>query len=476
MNKLNSIGLIVVSLMLVSVLVWGSAAIVMSSDNASDGVASIPRVPLGGDDDEGEDDEGEGDNDHDISTNDGVGLVQYKEDNPGELMASSRYATASRNENPSLSTGTTPANIDTAPILIKASAQAIDAAKIFDSGASYRVLTRYGIATEVVLAGYLPVGAEGATFALKSCDTSAGDYYDSASVENGKLVLASNTLGHVHGPNAQTETVCTVTGSRGDLSEDREFRSYTVSDRTPPSMPEGALSLEESRSNEIAVRISAPGGSPSYLRLGWRKAGGQPSFAVAYGVTDGMVLTITGLESGTEYEVRGYWMTTQAFDLYRVSNSGSPGDLISEGSLDSKWISNLSNGGLGKSATTTLTTTPEPTPDPSPTPVPTQEATPAPTPRPTPEDEDDDTDNDGIDTPETDNDGFDTEANTDHDGVDTPPPTDNDGTDSDGIDTPPETDGIDTPPETDGIDTPPETINEDSDDDDDDNSDDDDSD
>ena len=127
MNKLNSIGLIVVSLMLVSVLVWGSAAIVMSSDNASDSVASIPRVPLGGDDDEGEDDEGEGDNDPDISTNDGVGLVQYKEDNPGELMASSRYATASRNENPSLSTGTTPANIDTAPILIKASAQAIDA-------------------------------------------------------------------------------------------------------------------------------------------------------------------------------------------------------------------------------------------------------------------------------------------------------------------------------------------------------------
>ena len=36
MNKLNSIGLIVVSLMLVSVLVWGSAAIVMSSDNASE--------------------------------------------------------------------------------------------------------------------------------------------------------------------------------------------------------------------------------------------------------------------------------------------------------------------------------------------------------------------------------------------------------------------------------------------------------
>ena len=46
------------------------------------------------------------------------------------------------------------------------------------------------------------------------------------------------------------------------------------------------------------------------------------------------------------------------------------------------------------------------------------------------------TDEDGVDTPYTDYDGFNTPL-TDGDGVDTPTPTDNDGTDSDGIDTPP---------------------------------------
>ena len=344
-----------------------------------------------------------------------------------------------------------------------------DSKEIFDVGGSYRVLTGYGNPTDIVLNNHLATGVEGITFALKSCDDSRGDYYSSAIVENGILVLQSNTLGHVHGPNTQVETVCTVTGSLGDLSEDREFRLYTVSDRTPPPMIPGSLTLVESRPTEVDVRITVPEGSLRYLWLGWRKAGDQPSFGVVSGVSDRMVVTIPGLEADTEYDVRAYWMTAQGFDLYRGTNSGSAGDLIAGGSPDSKWIRNLSGGGLGKSAATTLSTAPEPTP--VPTPVPTPEATPVPTPRPTPENEDEDTDNDGtdsdgIDTPETDGDGFDTEANTDHDGIDTPE-TDGDGfdteanTDSDGFDTPTPTDsdGIDTPTPTDsdGIDTPTPT-------------------
>ena len=329
--------------------------------------------------------------------------------------------------------------------------------QIFDPEASYRILTRYGSASEIVLADYLAEGVTGVRYMLKSCDDSRGDYYNSASVARGILVLASNTLGHVHGTNTQEETVCTVTGTIESGSEDREYRLYTVSDRTPQGLPPGTLTLVEARTDEVDIRISVPQASLGYVRIGWGKTGEQPTFRLVSGVTEGMVLTIPGLEAGAEYEIRAYLMTTQAFDLYRGTNTGAPGSLILEGEPGSKWTRNLSGGGLGKSQTATVTTASEPTPTPTPT------ATPVSTPRPTPDDDDDDdTDNDGIDTPETDNDGFDTEANTDHDGIDTPE-TDNDGfdteanTDHDGFDTP-TTDGggFDTEANTDhdGFDTP----------------------
>ena len=166
-----------------------------------------------------------------------------------------------------------------------------------------------------------------------------------------------------------------------------------------------------------------PGSSLGYLRIGWRVAGSQPTFAVAHGVTDDTVLTISGLQPDSSYEIRAYVMTAQAFDLYRSSNTGLTGTLIAEGSPDSKWISNLVGSGLGKSKATSLTTLPMPAPEPPPTETP--ETILSPTPRPTPEEEDEDDDLD-LDTP----------TPTDYDGIDTPTPTDNDGTDSDGIDTP----------------------------------------
>ena len=156
-----------------------------------------------------------------------------------------------------------------------------DSTSVFDADAAYRILTRYGSATEIDLSDFLSVGTSGITFALKSCDTSRSDYYDSVAVEDGKLLLTSNSLGHVHGPNTESETVCVVTGTGESGSEDREFRLYTVSDRTPAALSSGALSLVEARATEIDIRVNAPGDFSGYLRVGWRKAGGQPVFGIA---------------------------------------------------------------------------------------------------------------------------------------------------------------------------------------------------
>ena len=224
-----------------------------------------------------------------------------------------------------------------------------DKSTVFAADASYRILTHYGSPTEIVLADYLADGGTGITFALSSCDEWRGDYYNSAIVEDGRLALESNTLGHVHGLNTQTETVCTVTGTGGGRNQEQEFRLYTVSDRTPLPLLPGALSLVEARLSELDIRISVPQGAQEYLRLGWREIGGQPTFRVVSGVSDGTVLTITGLEQGTEYDVRASLMTFQAFDLYRVGNSGAPLSLIPDGGPDSEWVGNLASGGLGKS-------------------------------------------------------------------------------------------------------------------------------
>ena len=274
----------------------------------------------------------------------------------------------------------------------------------FDASATYRVLTRYSSSAEVVLADFLAEGVTDVSFSLLSCDDSRADYYDSATVQDGRLVLEPNTLGHVHGANTEAETVCTVTATDDNGSENRKFSLYMVSDRTPAALLPGALTLSEARSSEIDIQISLPSASLGYLRVGWRESGGQPSFGVVSGATDGMVLTIAGLEAETAYEVWASLMTTQGFDLFRASNTGSPGTLIQEGSPASKWISNLSSAGLGKSQALSVSTLPEPAPTPVPSPTP--DATLAPTPRPTPDDEDDE--DDGIDTPLTDNDGVDT--------------------------------------------------------------------
>ena len=99
-----------------------------------------------------------------------------------------------------------------------------DKSTVFAADASYRILTRYGATTEIVLSDYLADGVTGITFTLSSCDEGRGDYYNSAVVEDERLVLESNTLGHIHGSNTQPETVCTITGTGGGRNQDQEFR------------------------------------------------------------------------------------------------------------------------------------------------------------------------------------------------------------------------------------------------------------
>ena len=239
-----------------------------------------------------------------------------------------------------------------ATVALLITAELARAAPVFIPDADYRILTIYGVNTDIDLADYLAEGVT-ATFALKSCDTSRADYYSTASVTDGKLKLTSNTLGHVHGSNTQNETVCTVTGTAGSDSEDGVFHLYTVSDRTPPQL--GALSLSGARTDAVDIQTTGVPAS-SYVRLGWRKSGGRPTFRVVSGVSSGTVLTIPNLDVNTEYEIRAYLMTRQSFDLYRSGDTGMPVTLISEGAPASKWITNLTGSGLGKTQTLNVTT------------------------------------------------------------------------------------------------------------------------
>ncbi len=290
------------------------------------------------------------------------------------------------------------------------------ATPIFDPEAAYDIPTRYGATTEVQLADYLSGEVGEVAFSIGPCDGSSGDYYDSVTVKNGVLRLVSNARGYVHGQNTETSTVCTLTASTGTASEEREIHLYTVPDRTPPELFPGALTQVEIGSNEMGLRVEGAGSHLGYVRLGWRKPGGRPSFAVAWGVTDSTVLAIPGLEPETTYEVRAYLMTRQAFHLYSAGSSPSAGVLIAETAPHSKWVGNLPGGGLGKSQKLTIQTA-SPSLPPTPTPEPTLPPAPVITLRPPPTQEPDD-----HDTPETDNDDRDDTPDLDTPEQNTPTP------------------------------------------------------
>ena len=207
------------------------------------------------------------------------------------------------------------------------------------------------------LSDYFASGETKIEFTLTSCDNSRADYYDAVRVRNGKLVLESNTVGHIHGPGTQTYTVCTVTRTSGGATEHKEFRVYTVSDRTPRPLSPNEVNVEAVRAKEIDIGITAPG-SRNYFRVGWRKKGGigPLTFGVVSFANSPAVVTIPGLEAEADYEIRVYLITRQAFDLYRGGNSGSTGDLIPDITPSGKWVRNLTSGGHGKSQILTETT------------------------------------------------------------------------------------------------------------------------
>ena len=123
--------------------------------------------------------------------------------------------------------------------------------------------------------------------------------------------------------------------------------------------------MAAARANEVDIRISTSA-SRNFVRMAWRKTGGQPIFRVVSLANSEVVLTIPSLEAATSYEIRAYLMTRQSFDLYRGGNSGSTGTLIPEITPASMWLSNLSSGGLGKSQVVTATTGNPPPPPPPP--------------------------------------------------------------------------------------------------------------
>ena len=66
---------------------------------------------------------------------------------------------------------------------------------VFAEDANYRILTRYGSPTEIVLTDYLADGVSGITFTLNSCDEWRRDYYNSAIVEDDAAGAGIQRLG-----------------------------------------------------------------------------------------------------------------------------------------------------------------------------------------------------------------------------------------------------------------------------------------
>ena len=140
-----------------------------------------------------------------------------------------------------------------------------DPTPVFDADANYRILTRYGSTTEIDLADYLAAGETGITFSLDTCDSDVADYYDSATVIERQTGAghptpwATSTGPVTRNLRTETETVCTVTGTRTDTTtEDQEFELYTVSDRRPTGLAPGTLSVVEARAKRWTSRSLRP--------------------------------------------------------------------------------------------------------------------------------------------------------------------------------------------------------------------------
>ena len=180
-------------------------------------------------------------------------------------------------------------------------------------------------------------------------------YYDSVSVETTSdglaIVLESNTLGHIHGPNTEEATHCTVSDTSA-VVDAVDFAFHFVSRRTPQPMPSFTVSPG---ANSAHVTIDVEG----YVAVSWRAGtGGRVETRVAHGVTPGATLMIPDLQPETPYRVRARRMTLESFDLYRAGRTGPAQTLIATTSPPLRWSNNLAGGGVGKPYEVAFTTAP----------------------------------------------------------------------------------------------------------------------
>ena len=207
--------------------------------------------------------------------------------------------------------------------------------------------TNYGASSEFALAEYLVAAAAGTGFALKGCDADYLDYYDSVTVgaagsaDAGKLLVDANTRGHVH--TSTGRTICTVTATHGDASEDQAFELYISSARRPAPM--FAPSVQGVTASSVTVRLAS--GSYPYVRLGIREPGGSYQYYVVRSVDSGADFTFTGLTPATTYEIQAAQMNRQSFHLWGGADDDAAGTLVAGTAPSSGWSSRLSNGGIG---------------------------------------------------------------------------------------------------------------------------------
>ena len=198
----------------------------------------------------------------------------------------------------------------------------------------------YAGTTAYTLTDYLSGDGSGVTFALKACDASYRDYFDSVTVgaagtaDAGKLVVVGNSKGHVHAD--EEHTTCTVTATEGSTSEDQAFTLRLPAPAKPPPMH--PLALQGTTPHTITVRTTR---NYSRFRLSIREVGGQSTLYIVPSATTSTDLTFAELTPDTTYEIWAAKLSIQAFHLYGGTDSAQAGVLVPAADPDLTWAAKL---------------------------------------------------------------------------------------------------------------------------------------
>ncbi|MCY3933377.1 MAG: hypothetical protein OXH70_16845 [Acidobacteria bacterium] len=233
-----------------------------------------------------------------------------------------------------------------------------DPVVIWDVASRPRLIPLYNGTRKFSLTDYLAGDGTGVEFALQSCDTDFGDYFDSVAVgatgtgDAGKLVVVSNSRGHVHGP--APATTCTVSATLGGTSGDQAFDLYLPSPRRPGPM-RSAL-IQGTTSTTITVRIDES--HQNWIRLLIQEQGrSNTRYYVVRNVSPSTDLTFTGLTPATAYSVSLARMNRPGFHLWGGHDSTGAGVLALATPGGFPWSSNLRGGGVGRASPAVPATT-----------------------------------------------------------------------------------------------------------------------